>query len=767
MRLAGSTLALLLVASAGARAQQSELRQVTDEIAAMGVKLQTLLAEHAGGAAKQQKRAFSERLTDGEILFLLGDYNRASLVLYDLVMDRRHGGEQLYAKALYYLAESLFQIGHDLSARQFFQEVVERRDQHLGTAIRRLIEIADRNQAWEGLEEHVAVLERRGQLPPGVAYIRAKSLLRQGRAERARRALAGIPLEHDLGIKARYLSAVAALQGGDLEGARGLFAELVDTEVDTRDAAEVRDLAAMNEGRILLEQGRYGESVDAYQFISRSSPVFEEALFEVTWIYVRAADQAETDTARAAEYKKAQNALEILLLAESETPIAPEARLLLGNIHIKLGDYQRATTMFDEVIQRYKRPRDELVELVEQRIEPEDYFEAVSHASGQRGLLPPLAVHWARGKGRLRQSLAVLEGLEESEASLREADELTGKLLGILESDQRMSFFPALQETQGSLLGYRNNLVTLSQRLLGVERDLVAEGLTDAARAELDRVLEERAELEPAYRALPQRKEEYEGRLRGMRDRMLALQQQAYRLSYDISSMRAQLNALRVWIGQNRELIPPGAIDEYRDRINQHEREVAEFEEVYERLEKTIAQEQAQITLTSEEEAAEDQVRARYSATLEREREILETAGRLEAEAERMRVEVGRQREIIAGYNSELERFEKRLNALLAERAQGIRAEVRAERETLERHRQAIARVREEARRVVGEVAVGSLHEVKSRFENIVLRADVGIVDVAWALKEAQTHEISRRVAEQRRELQVLDQEFSEVLRED
>lgn len=67
----------------------------------------------------------------------------------------------------------------------------------------------------------------------------------------------------------------------------------------------------------------------------------------------------------------------------------------------------------------------------------------------------------------------------------------------------------------------------------------------------------------------------------------------------------------------------------------------------------------------------------------------------------------------------------------------------------------------------MGDVARLSFDRVRQRFQDIVLRADVGVVDVAWALKEAQTSAISRQVNDQRRELKVLDAEFAEVLRED
>ena len=47
---------------------------------------------------------------------------------------------------------------------------------------------------------------------------------------------------------------------------------------------------------------------------------------------------------------------------------------------------------------------------------------------------------------------------------------------------------------------------------------------------------------------------------------------------------------------------------------------------------------------------------------------------------------------------------------------------------------------------------------------DIVLRADLGMTDVAWAIKEAQTSEITQTLKKQSREVGVVDAEWSAVL---
>ena len=67
---------------------------------------------------------------------------------------------------------------------------------------------------------------------------------------------------------------------------------------------------------------------------------------------------------------------------------------------------------------------------------------------------------------------------------------------------------------------------------------------------------------------------------------------------------------------------------------------------------------------------------------------------------------------------------------------------------------------------VGGGVFAESFKQVAQRFYNIVVRADVGIIDVAWALKQTKTDENSRLVREKKRELKLLDDEFKELLKE-
>ena len=69
-----------------------------------------------------------------------------------------------------------------------------------------------------------------------------------------------------------------------------------------------------------------------------------------------------------------------------------------------------------------------------------------------------------------------------------------------------------------------------------------------------------------------------------------------------------------------------------------------------------------------------------------------------------------------------------------------------------------------QARTVVGEVAMRNFGLVRDRLRNIVLRADVGITEEAWEVREEQMTRVRNLQVERAREDRLLKEELNEVL---
>ncbi len=69
-----------------------------------------------------------------------------------------------------------------------------------------------------------------------------------------------------------------------------------------------------------------------------------------------------------------------------------------------------------------------------------------------------------------------------------------------------------------------------------------------------------------------------------------------------------------------------------------------------------------------------------------------------------------------------------------------------------------------EGRLVVGQVAMRNFQLVRDRLKNIVLRADVGVTEEAWELREEQLTRVRNLQLERSRSEQQLNEELREVL---
>src|SRR5690606_10187377 len=69
-----------------------------------------------------------------------------------------------------------------------------------------------------------------------------------------------------------------------------------------------------------------------------------------------------------------------------------------------------------------------------------------------------------------------------------------------------------------------------------------------------------------------------------------------------------------------------------------------------------------------------------------------------------------------------------------------------------------------ESRAIGGDVLGASFRDVKARFYDIVIRTDVGSVDVAWSQKEDADDDLKRLNLSRQRELKQLRDEYKGIL---
>ena len=165
--------------------------------------------------------------------------------------------------------------------------------------------------------------------------------------------------------------------------------------------------------------------------------------------------------------------------------------------------------------------------------------------------------------------------------------------------------------------------------------------------------------------------------------------------------------------------------------------------------------------------AGEELIRQQFYEVLQREHSLVASfAGRLPEEVGRLMARVQEVRERTDGLRTRVTTSKNILREQLERRGRVIRDKVRAEQRLLSQYDTEVAKASGNARNLVGRIAYDSFRRVRQQFYDLVLKGDVGIVDVAFTRKQDKTSEIQKLSAQKDDELRALDRDFKEVLKD-
>jgi len=105
-----------------------------------------------------------------------------------------------------------------------------------------------------------------------------------------------------------------------------------------------------------------------------------------------------------------------------------------------------------------------------------------------------------------------------------------------------------------------------------------------------------------------------------------------------------------------------------------------------------------------------------------------------------------------------------RLDQQVGARIGELQKKVDAEATNIASYKVELAKLDGEAQDLVGQVAKRNFELVRDKLKNIVLRADVGITEQAWEVREEELDRVRNLQTERSRQDQLLDEELKEVL---
>ena len=733
--------------------------------------------------AKSERYTVEQRLANGELLYRSKDYGRAVTIFGEILEE--FPDTVSYVDALWLRGETFYAQKEYLSARRDYRQIVEKQNDprfspYFGRALARLVDVCLRINDLAGLDEVFAKL---GQVPPGqvdagLNYAKGKAFYFKGNYSEAAAALDQVPTGTPYTHQAKYFRGMVAIkqaaptapppapsnaQPGETprtppanyKPAIEYFKAATDLAPDTEEHRHVIDLSWMAIARLQYETENYTQAAEAYSKVQRNSPEFGTMLYELAWVYVRLGD-----------VQRAERALEVLSIADPSSTQAGDATLLRADLLLRAGSFEKALQLYLGVREEYEPMRAKLEDFIAHTPDPAVYYEKLSQQQldvlDQNEQLPPTAVRWAREAEDGAMAFAVIDDVNECKSLIRQSYQLIDKLNIILNAANRVRAFPELKAGEEKALSLLNRL---SKMRLTIAKGLDGEEPKELA-GEIGQVRATRRALMGQMGQLPVASNDFVDRdYQGSRQ-WNNISQDLTRRGVEIDYLNATINGLRRMLKEDAQhgvARDPSAVKRFSDELDENERLLKQRQEEAATIRHDIEIGRAQVGLGDARYQSDAQARVTFRDAIEKEVSMA-AQGQGGGDAQKYAASVQGALEQSRAVEDRLIQQFGVLEGQVAARLTEVEAKVEGERVKINGFNMQLGALDREAHDLVGHVAKRNFLYVRDRIRSIVLRADVGITEQAWEVREEELDRVHNLQTERAHEEQVLDEELKEVL---
>jgi tetratricopeptide (TPR) repeat protein len=730
--------------------------------------IQTAIAQ-----AKGQGQSPENRLANGELLFRMKDYGRAVVLLSGVIEE--FPNTPSYPDALWLRGETYYATNDYLAARRDYRLLVDRSSDtrfqvYLGRALARLVDVSLRLD--DPPQALAPVLSKFNQVPApqvdaALLYAKGKAEYRQGSWNDANAAFAQVALGSAFTHQARYFQGLVAMRvarasaaadpnqkGANYKAAIEAFRAVADLPPDTPEHKHVIDLAWMAVGRLFYEMDQYAQASEAYAKVGRDSPEFDTMLYELAWVYVRMGD-----------VQRAERALEVLMVSNPNSEYIGDATLLRADLLLRAGAFDRALHLYEGIRSEYDPMRAKVEAFLGSTSDVSVYYDKLAQQQldplDQREQLPAIAIKWAREAEDGPRAFAVIDEINGTKALIAQCNQLIDKLTSLTQASTRVHAFPELEAGETSALGFLNRL---SRARLALARALDSEEPGNLS-GEIGDVRTELRNLMAAIQGLPVESSDFGAREQSGRAQWNTVSQELTSRSMEVDALQATINGLRRMLAdgpQQGVALDPANVQRFQAELDANSKDLARYREGVAELRREIEMGRSQIGLGDSRYQNDAVARDQFASDFDRALQLAISGGGgagAQRFAQQASAVVAQIREMEAQLTASIQAIETQVAA----RAGELRGKLDVERANLANYQQQLDAIDNDGRNVVGHVAQRNFGIVRDKLRGIVLRADVGITEQAWEVREEELSRVRSLQSERARQEQLLDEELKEV----
>jgi tetratricopeptide (TPR) repeat protein len=706
--------------------------------------------------------AADRRVLDAQVQLSVKNYDEAATMALDVV--EKYPNSRAYDDALYLLGEALFQGRDFYSARHYLQEAIAKNtgSKPEQQALQRLVEIALHTGDYDNVDSYLTRLQNvpAAAMEPTVPYVRGKYYFFRGRLDEAAVVFSSISATNPYYFQARYFLATLQVKRGDLAGATTAYDDLLKQQAPDDTSKEIQDLARLAIARIYYERSQFDKAIEVYLSIPRQSTSWSEALREQAWTYIKAKD-----------WQRAYRSLNLLLLYDPDTEDAPDLRLLEGNLQLRMSNFYLASDEFSKVRDEFEPIHRQLQQVIVKSQTDPAYFDSLVGKSLDKfdigAFVPPTAAKWVKSEPDVARMMSLATDVGEMQRDLSDSQKLVERIEHVMQGSGRIGIFPDLAAERTKAVEMTNQVVDTREKFVGKIRAIIDPVLTADERKQLDHLAIERDGLDRQSTNRPTTDEGVKENERSMKGQFTELDRQVSEMNVEIQALEAQLVAVEQYyrVSRSEQKIRPedieGPVHDMRTTID-------DLRAMHDKLREEISDATHDALTSGSADQAESEAAQKLSDVLRRELGIERQAAARLGDTDRAQIE--RISDLLArcdAIDAELDALDKRVQGQVTVRIETVTRYLSGAKEQLALAGEKLGSVLDESKALGGGLAQAMFTRVAEKFYDLVVRSDVGIIDVSWGLKDQKTQAVTKLTSLKNLELKALDEDFRKVLEED
>jgi hypothetical protein len=266
--------------------------------------------------------------------------------------------------------------------------------------------------------------------------------------------------------------------------------------------------------------------------------------------------------------------------------------------------------------------------------------------------------------------------------------------------------------------------------------------------------------------AVPTVQAEFDERDRQGTSQWNTVSQELSRRAVEVDSLNATVNGLRRMLREDAQrgvARDPVSVQRFQAELDANEHQLKLYQQLVVELRSQIEIGRAQVGLGDARYQNDAAARQQFRDLLDREAQLVsngQAGGSGQSFAQRIVPSLAQAR----AEEDQLSTAFARLEQQVAARTTELHAKIDAEAVKIQGYQVTLNTYDGEAHDLVGHVAETQFKKVGDKLRSIVLRADVGITEQAWEVREEELERVHNLQGERSREEQLLDEELREVL---